>query len=62
LARSEKIVSTTFASAEQHRIVAKADELLAVCDELEARLTTATNTRRALLEATLQEALASGEY
>jgi type I restriction enzyme S subunit len=44
--------------AEQHRIVARVDELLAVCDELEARLAAATDTRRALLEATLHEALA----
>jgi type I restriction enzyme S subunit len=45
--------------AEQHRIVAKVDELMALCDELEARLTETPNTRRQLLEATLSEALAS---
>lgn len=43
--------------AEQHRIVAKVDELMALCDELEANLATTTETRRRLLEATLQEAL-----
>jgi type I restriction enzyme, S subunit len=43
--------------AEQHRIVAKVDELMALCDELETRLTTTATTRRQLLEATLQEAL-----
>jgi restriction endonuclease S subunit len=47
--------------AEQHRIVAKVDELMALCDELEARLTTASATRRQLLEATLHEALAGGQ-
>ena len=29
---------------------------MALCDEMEARLTAATDTRRALLQATLQEA------
>jgi type I restriction enzyme S subunit len=44
--------------AEQHRIVAKVDELMALCDRLEASLTTADQTRTRLLEATLAEALA----
>ena len=44
--------------AEQHRIVAKADELMALCDRLEAGLSTATTTRRRLLDALLAEALA----
>jgi type I restriction enzyme, S subunit len=46
--------------AEQQRIVARVDELMALCDELEARLTTIAKTRRQLLEATLREALAGG--
>ncbi len=41
--------------AEQHRIVAKVDELMALCDEMESRITTNTTTSRKLLEATLQE-------
>ena len=44
--------------AEQHRIVAKVDELMALCDRLEASLTTAAETRRRLLHALLAEALA----
>ncbi|NLS07657.1 restriction endonuclease subunit S [Rhizobium sp. P32RR-XVIII] len=44
--------------AEQHRIVAKVDELMALCDQLEASLTTADETRRRLLDALLAEALA----
>jgi type I restriction enzyme S subunit len=44
--------------AEQHRIVAKVDELMALCDELEARLTDTAAARRQLLEATLSEAIA----
>jgi type I restriction enzyme, S subunit len=44
--------------AEQQRIVAKVDELLALCDQLEASLTTADDIRRRLLEALLAEALA----
>lgn len=43
--------------AEQHRIVAKVDKLMALCDELEARLTTSARTRFRLLEAVLHEAL-----
>jgi type I restriction enzyme S subunit len=43
--------------AEQHRIVAKVDELMAVCDQLESKLTARNETRRRLLEALLREAL-----
>ncbi|MCT8160001.1 restriction endonuclease subunit S [Pseudoruegeria sp. SHC-113] len=45
--------------AEQHRIVAKVDALMALCDRLEAALTTADTTRTRLLEALLHEALES---
>ena len=41
---------------EQHRIVAKVDELIALCDRLEASLATADDTRRRLLDALLHEA------
>jgi len=44
--------------AEQHRIVAKVDELMAVCDQLEANLTTTQTDSRRLLEAVLRDALA----
>lgn len=44
--------------AEQQRIVAKVEELLAVCDRLEAQLATAQTDRRRLLEAVLHETLA----
>jgi type I restriction enzyme S subunit len=44
--------------AEQHRIVAKVNELMALCDRLEASLTYASATRRRLLDALLAEALA----
>lgn len=43
--------------AEQLRIVAKVNELMALCDQLEAQLTTAQTGRSRLLEATLSEAL-----
>lgn len=49
-------------AAEQHRIVAKVNELMALCDELEAQLTTTATTRWKLLEATLHEALASESH
>ena len=47
--------------AEQHRIVAKVDDLLALCDRLEASLATGDNTRCRLLGALLTEALEPGE-
>ncbi len=43
--------------AEQRRIVAKVDELMALCDRLEAQLGTAQTESRRLLEAVLHHAL-----
>ena len=43
--------------AEQHRIVAKVDELMALCDQLESRLTTAQTEAARLLESVLHHAL-----
>lgn len=43
--------------AEQHRIVAKVGELMALCDQLEAGLTTGEDTRRRLLDALLHAAV-----
>ncbi|TNJ39596.1 restriction endonuclease subunit S [Phaeobacter sp. B1627] len=43
--------------SEQHRIVAKLDALMNLCDQLEAALTTTDTTRTRLLEALLKEAL-----
>lgn len=43
--------------AEQHRIVAKVDALITLCDRLEASLTATAATRRRLLDALLAEAL-----
>ena len=43
--------------AEQHRIVAKIDELMALCDRLEASLSNGDGTRKRLLDALLYEAL-----
>lgn len=47
--------------AEQHRIVAKVDTLMALCDRLEASLTASAVTRRRLLDALLAEALTPTE-
>ena len=44
-------------SDEQRRIVAKVEDLMALCDQLEANLTTGDDTRRRLLDALLAEAL-----
>lgn len=43
--------------AEQRRIVAKVDELMSVCDQLETQLTVAQKESRRLLEAILHDAL-----
>ncbi len=45
--------------AEQHRIVAKVDELMAVCDRLETSLAAGEETRGRLVEAVLREVLES---
>jgi type I restriction enzyme S subunit len=45
--------------AEQHRIVAKVDELMALCDRLEAHLTTGQIQSRRLLDALLHHALSA---
>ena len=47
--------------AEQHRIVAKVDALMALCDQLEASLAASADTRRRLLDVLLAEALAPDE-
>lgn len=43
--------------AEQHRIVSKVNELMALCDQLEAQLATSDTESRRLLDAVLHEAL-----
>lgn len=47
---------------EQHRIVAKVGELMALCDRLEAQLITSQTESRRLLEAVLHEALVGAEF
>jgi type I restriction enzyme S subunit len=47
--------------AEQHRIVAMVDELMALCDQLEQQLNQGDQQRRRLLEAVLAEALQSSK-
>jgi type I restriction enzyme S subunit len=43
--------------AEQHRIVAKVDELMAICDQLETKITATEHDSRSFLESVLAEAL-----
>ena len=45
--------------AEQHRIVAKVDELMALCDELEENLVNGEETRSRLLDSLLAEAISA---
>lgn len=55
-----KIVNTAIPvppTVEQHRIVAKVDELMVLCDQLEDSLTNREQTRSRLLEAILHDAL-----
>ena len=47
--------------AEQRRIVAKVDALMALCDRLEASLAAADETRHRLLDALLAEALSPAD-
>ncbi|NCC41530.1 MAG: restriction endonuclease [Gammaproteobacteria bacterium] len=58
LTRMIKITIPLPPLAEQHRIVARVDELMAICDQLEAQLTITQTDSRRLLEAVLHEALA----
>jgi len=58
LTRMIKIVIPLPPLAEQHRIVAKVDQLMALCDQLEAQLTTTQSDSRRLLEAVVRDALA----
>jgi type I restriction enzyme, S subunit len=46
--------------AEQHRIVAKVDELMSLCDQLEAQITATEQDSRRFLESVLADALAPG--
>lgn len=43
--------------AEQHRIVAKVDELMSLCDNLKTRITTAQTTQLQLADAMAEQAL-----
>lgn len=61
LTRMIKITIPIPPLAEQHRIVAKVDALMALCDRLEASLIATAATRRRLLDALLTEALAPVE-
>jgi type I restriction enzyme S subunit len=46
--------------AEQHRIVAKVDELMVICDQLEEQITATEQDSRCFLESVLADALAPG--
>ena len=48
--------------AEQHRIVAKVDDLMALCDRMEAGLAATDGTRSRLLESLLHDALAPPNF
>jgi len=52
---------TMVSEAEQHRIVAKVDELMALCDTLKARLNDAQNTQIQLADTIVEQAMALGK-
>jgi type I restriction enzyme S subunit len=52
-----KIIVPVPPLAEQHRIVVRVAEFMAVCDRLEAQLTTTQNEKHQLLEAVFHHAL-----
>ena len=56
----EKIIRTVIAlppSDEQHRIVQKVDELMAACKQLRLRLEKATDIRRQMADAVVEQAI-----
>ncbi len=55
--KSRSIVLPMPPLEEQHRIVAKVDELMALCDQLKARLTDAQTTKLHLTDAIVEQAL-----
>ena len=59
-AKMKKIPVALPPIAEQHRIVTKVDELMALCDRLETALAATDTTKQRLLEALLHEALPNG--
>ena len=44
---------------EQHRIVAKVDELMALCDQLKSRIAQAGQLQKKLADAVVEQAIAS---
>ena len=44
--------------AEQHRIVAKVDELMALCDQLKSRITDASRLQQKLADVLVEKAVA----
>ena len=44
---------------EQHRIVTKIDELMALCDQLKSRITQASQLQKKLADVVVEQAIAS---
>ncbi len=60
--RMDRIAVALPPLAEQHRIVATVDALMALCDQLEAGLDATDGTRHSLLESLLQDTLTPSAY
>lgn len=56
--KMEKLVVPVPPLAEQHRIVAKVDQLMALCDQLKARLNQSRQVHEQLANALVEQAVA----
>lgn len=59
MAQLKNCLLATPSLQKQHRIVAKVDELVALCDKLKSRITQASQLQQKLADAVVEQALAS---
>jgi type I restriction enzyme S subunit len=59
LSEIEQFVFSLPPLPEQHRIVTKVDELIALCDQLKSRITQASQLQKKLSDVVVEQAIAS---